>query len=296
MATQEEMTLEIAKAAAGSAGKESVNKLASVIGGLAPFFGLKRKAVSTYVDDIQKSDLPPETKMMAIANAKKTYKQLKNQMAIAEIAQSAAQDGTDFSQQSGIDDEWLERFMDSARFVSDEEVQLLWGNILAKEFEEPNSTPPSVIRILSEITSPYAKAFQVLCSLKIHILELNGSEKTTETIYVICPNEYEYLHKYGITLPILTELEMLGLIHCNFVSGFALRFNSQENPTIHLNYREREIVVAEYLNGRFPIGSVMLTKAGEAISRFVSDQNIEGHFEAVCTFLKKNGVKLSEKA
>lgn len=54
MATQEEMALEIAKTAAGSAGKESVNKLAAVFGGVFPFFGLKRKAVSTYVEDIQK--------------------------------------------------------------------------------------------------------------------------------------------------------------------------------------------------------------------------------------------------
>lgn len=290
MATQEEMALEMAKAAAGSAGKESVNKLAAVIGGFFPFFGARREAVSTYIKDIQKSDLSPEAKMMAIANAKKTYKQLKNQMAIAEIAQNAARDGTDFSMQSGVDDEWLERFMDSAKFVSDEEVQLLWGNILAKEFEEPNSTPPSVIRILSEITPPYARMFQVLCSLEC-TFSVEGD--TDETI-IILPNEYRYLREFGLQFEELAELEMLGLIQFDPNAGYIVEFDRSKYPKIRCTYGKEEIVITEYPDKQFPIGIVILTKAGKSIARFATKNPIDGHFREVCNYLRQRNCKLSE--
>ncbi len=294
MATQEEMALEIAKSAAGSMGKESVNKLASVIGGVFPFFGLKHEAVSTYVEDIQKSNLPPEAKMMAIANAKKTYKQLKNQMAIAEIAQKAAQDGTDFSQQSGVDDEWLERFMDSAGFVSDEEVQLLWGNILAKEFEDPNSTPPSVIRILSEITPPYAKAFQTVCSLMcVVLMEDEEGEIVRQSVVPIVPDKTEYLHEHGINFHILTELDMLGLITLNTSASYIFTIEKEQYPKLHLLYGENEVLITNYKDKGFPVGEVKLTEAGVAIAKFVEFRNIPGHFEAVCDYLTEHHAELT---
>lgn len=291
MPTQEEMALELAKTAAESVGKESVNKLASVIGGFFPFFGLKRQAISTYVEDIQKSDLPREAKMMAIATAKKTYKQLKNQMAIAEIAQNAAREGTDFSPQSDVDDEWLERFMDAAKFVSDEKVQLLWGNILAKEFEEPNSTPPSVIRVLTEITPRYAKAFQVLCSLECSIFP----EISDNVDMLILSKKFDYLDEYGFSLHELTELQMLGLIQIE-TAGYVIQFDRNEDREIRCVYGEDEVVIREYPDKQFPIGIVHLTEAGKLISGFVEKEIVDGHFEAVCEYLERENCKLSKNS
>ena len=165
MVNPDEYGIELAKAAAEGVGKESANKLASAIGGLFPFWGLKKKGIAVFINEIEKSNLSPEAKMMTIANAKRTYKQLKNQISIAKIAQDSAKVGTDFSSSSLVNDDWLDRFMDSAKFVSDEKVQYLWGNILAKEFEAPNSTPHSIIRILSEITPQYAKILKQYANL-----------------------------------------------------------------------------------------------------------------------------------
>ena len=39
-----------------------------------------------------------------------------------------------------VNEEWLDRFMDSAKFVSQEEIQAIWGKILAKEFENQENT------------------------------------------------------------------------------------------------------------------------------------------------------------
>lgn len=295
MPTTEECGLELAKAAAEGAGKESVNKLANAIGGIFPFWGLKKKAVSTYISEIENSNLPPEAKMMAIANAKKTYKQMKNQASIAQIAQEAASAGTNFSATSGVDDEWLERFMDSAKFVSDEQVQLLWGNILAKEFEQPGSTPPSVIRILSEITPRYAKAFQVICSLSVYIapVDMTGRIMPLEP-HIIVPFDYSYLNQYGINFSVLNELQMLGLVQFDPSIGYVIEYNVKTHPKLHLIYGKKVATVLKYENKKFPAGSLILTQAGMSIARFSEVEIIKGHFDAVCDFLKSRKVELAD--
>ncbi|MBU5471280.1 DUF2806 domain-containing protein [Falcatimonas sp. MSJ-15] len=100
-----------------------LNKSVGVLEMLFPFAGLKQKAVEMYVEDIEKSDLSAETKAFMILNTKKTFKKIKNQKTIAEIAMENTKQGTDFSEDSGVSEEWLDRFMDSAVFVSSEEIQ-----------------------------------------------------------------------------------------------------------------------------------------------------------------------------
>ncbi len=296
MITSEEYGLEMAKAAAEGIGRESVSKLADAIGGIFPFWGLKKKAVETYISDIENSNLAPEAKMVAIANAKRTYKQLKNQSSIAKIALEAAPAGTNFTESSTVEDEWLERFMDSAKFVSDETVQLLWGNILAKEFEHPNSTPPSVIRILSEMTPFYAKAFQVLCNLSVHFITVNqdGYSISSES-FLILPTRYDYLSKYNLNFSTLNELQMLGLIQFEVLSGYVLRFDANVNPKLNLLYGENVATILKYPNKQFPAGCAMLTNAGRSIARFINPMIIDGHFEAVIQYLKDNHIEFSEK-
>ena len=110
------------------------NKVADLFGMLFPYAGIKKKAVDMYIEEIENSDLSTEAKMISLLNAKKTLKKIKNQKNIAEIAKENAKEGTDFSEKSGVSEEWFDRFMESASYVSSEEMQLVWGKILANEF------------------------------------------------------------------------------------------------------------------------------------------------------------------
>ena len=119
-----------------------LNKVAGVMGMLFPYAGLKQKAVNLYIEEIEKSDMSSEAKIFTVLNMKKIFKKIKNQKSIADIAMENAKEGTDFSEKSGVSEEWLERFMDSAGFVSSEDIQLIWGKILANEFERPGVRHP----------------------------------------------------------------------------------------------------------------------------------------------------------
>lgn len=290
--------LEMIKSAGEGMGRESVNKLATFFGGFFPFFGQRKRAVDAYINDIEKSNMDPATKMFLIANTKKTFKEMRNQMAIAEVAQKVAKDGTDFSMNSGVDDEWLSRYMDAGRHVSDEEMQVLWGNILAGEFEDPGSTPPSVIRILSEITTKYAKIFANVCSLGIVIFPADASGtpvKELSRVLVSTKECRKYLNDLEINFTTLSELDKLGLIQFRS-AGYVRRYDSNKRPIVHIYANQKVITCTKYPNRCFPTGEVLLTDAGESISRFIDKKTLDGFEDYVLKYYKsRSAVSLSEE-
>lgn len=287
----------VAKTAVDLVKNENVlNKSVGVMGMLFPFAGLKQKAVEMYVEDIEKSDLPAETKVFMVLNAKKTFKKIKNQKAIAEIAMENAKQGTDFSENSGVSEEWLDRFMDSAGFVSSEEIQWIWGKILANEFEKPGSTPPNMIRILSEITPGLAAAFRFICSMSIWILPLdeNGDiQGGFPKLFVPYNKNDEKFREFGVNFNVLNELETLGVIRFESLAGYISKGIS--NDKILISIGDKLEVINEYEKGKLPIGNVMLTSVGEALKSITDSIEIDDYYEMVKMYLSDKGVKFAEE-
>lgn len=265
------------------------NNATNVLGMLFPYAGLKKKAVEMRMEQIEKSNLPDETKQFMVLNMRKDLKRLKNQNAIAEIAFREAKEGTDFSEKSGVDEEWFERYMDAAKFVSSEYMQLIWGKILAGEFERQGSTPPNMIRVLSEITPELAKAFRTICSMRVLIREIdvNGHLNDRGLVIVVpfCFNS-EGFKKLGIPFMILNELDTLGV----------LKYSSEDLGTTLLSKKtllcfenELEIVEQKVL----PQGNVMLTAVGKALLKITEPVKIEGYHEMIKEYMIKKGVKFA---
>lgn len=281
----------LAGAAKGAA--ELANKNSGFFGKLRPYFGLKKKAVDIYIEDIEKSDMPADTKAYLIMNTKKHFKELKNQAAIAEKAIENAKEGTDFSENSKVDEEWLDRFMDSAKFVSSEEMQLIWGKVLAGEFEKPGSTPPNMRRILSEFTPELAQAFRIICSMKVEIFSINDNKKIifSDVILPFGVSATE-IQKYGLTMSMLNELEMLGVIKIYDVGNAALDV-ATENALIYT----QNILTKIYIYNPtkiIPIGKVVLTLAGKSLQAITETIEIEGYYELIKNYLIKYGIEFIE--
>lgn len=292
----EDPMLEVAKAATEGAARESVDKIASVLGAPFPFWGMRKRAVDVYVKSIENGDYTPDEKYLLIANAKKHCKELANQLSVAEIAHSSAQEGTDFSDRSCVDSDFVARFMDAARFVSDEETQLLWGNVLAKEFEEPGSTPPSIVRVLAEMPRSYADKFSNLCSLRMDVLidvgrqiQIGGTE-----FFIAGDFNAEYLKQLGINFSVLEDMEQMGLITFDSFSGYVLQYSHEQIPHIHIVCDQMVMSAISYPDKKFPIGSIRLTDTGECIARFIPRRFCLQHVETVKEYLQKHGVTFSE--
>lgn len=267
-----------------------LNKSASMMGMLFPFAGLKQKAVEIYIEDIEKSDLPVETKVFMIMNTKKNFKKIKNQKTIAEIAIENAKQGTDFSENSGVSEEWLERFMDSAGFVSSEEIQWIWGKILANEFEKPGSTPPNMIRILSEITPELAVAFRYICSMCIWILPLSDKgdiQGEFQKLFVPYDKNDEKFNERGVSFKVLNELETLGVIRFESLTGYISK--GVKNDKVLICVGDKLDVIEKHPKDELPIGNVILTSVGEALKSITDSVEISDYYEMVKQYLSDKG-------
>ena len=270
---------------------EKVRKEASGFWGkLRPYFGLEKKALDTYIKEINKSDLSPVIKARLTLTAKSDFKKWKNQESIAEIAFNEAKEGTDFSEKSGVNEDWLDRYMDAAKFVSSEEMQLIWGKILAGEFEKPGSTPPNMIRILSEITPELAQAFQKICSMKVLIFPIKENvhigDIYTSTIVPYRANVNRF-NELGLSMKILNELDALGVLKY-FSDDYA---NELPLPEC-LFYTEYEFEIVE--QEVIPIGNVILTDTGKALLKITEPVKIEGYHDMVKEYLIKKDVKFAD--
>lgn len=88
---------------------------AKMCGMLFPYVALKKRAVDMYAEEIEKSNLSMEAKIYCLSNAEKDVQKNENQYEIAEIAINNAVPETDFSENSKVNEEWLDRFMDSGK-------------------------------------------------------------------------------------------------------------------------------------------------------------------------------------
>lgn len=272
------------------------NRMVELFGMIFPYAGIKKKAVDMYIAEIEQSDLSTEAKMISLLNARKTLKGIKNQKNIVEIAKDNAKEGTNFSEKSGVNEEWFDRFMESASFVSSEEMQLVWGKILANEFEQPGSTPRNMTRILSEFTQDYANAFRTLCSMKVLLVSLSEDDKIVQANWrnVIAFNQNEeYMRKIGISFELLNELETLGVIKVDTVAGYVATNMKEEKVLVYVN--GNIIETNSHGGDKFPIGNVIFTSAGEALRKITETHTLEGYEDSIRRFLILNDVMV-EKA
>lgn len=275
------------KAALNVVGKDS-----GLLGMLFPYAGINKKALDVYINEIEKSNLPSDIKVMAILNAKANIKKLKNRKDIADIALINAKEGTSFSEDSGVNVEWYDRFMESAGFVSDEQVKEVWGKILAKEFEKPGSTPSNMIRILSELSPTCAQAFRTICSMRYTtlILEDNTLLGTIESVAIPYNNNAEWMVNNGLSLRMLNELEAMGLIKYENLTGF-INKNIRGNR-LYVMVGNNAYRVVKHKEDSLPFGNVMLTTAGECLRRITPIQEIEGYDNVLLDFFERNQVEL----
>lgn len=285
--TEDNQALDIIKEFAGAMGSRTVDKISNALGMMFPYAGLKKIAIDTYVESIKNSNLSPEEKAIAILGARSHLKNISNQLAIADIARSVAKEGTDFSENSAVEDEWLDRFMDASKFVSDEDAQHIWGNILAGEFDKPGSTPPSVTRILSELRSKYAVIFSNVCSLMVTVFFADGNGTPTgvmEHALIVPDVNAEYLSSLDITYASIAELELLGLVTYES-TGFARKYSLEQAPLAHVYYGGNHFTLTQYPNLRFPVGCVRLTEAGRCIAKYTKKRIITDHLDAVNKYM-----------
>lgn len=195
------------------------------------------------------------------------HEETKKQINIENVTNKSTEYLLDSAKPENIDDDWIVNFFDKAKFVSDEQMQVLWSKVLAGEANNPNSFSKRTINFLSVLEKDEAKLFENLCSCAWFM------SKPTILIYDL---ESEIYKKNTLNFVSLKHLDALGLISFDNLSGYQRiglskkAFISYDKLGFFLHFPNE--------TNNLPIGKVLLTSMGTELKKIV---NIKPNLEFV---------------
>ena len=250
-----------------------INKISAAVGWTFTRNTPGRIAVETLITDIQDMKIDPVHKAILISNANKIIKEYSNQ---EKIVQKACVYLEPNARPEKIEDDWIGLFMDKCRIISNDDFQVLWAMVLARESNNPGSIPIRVLSLLEFMDRKEAESFSHLCRTV-----MTFGDKCAPFIDGSRLKEYS---QYGITLDSLVNLESLGLISSSlglFAGEFAL--SDKDNNEGVLRYYNHEFVFQKENDSeilRANIGNVVFTRSGMALYKALKVEEIEGFWES----------------
>jgi len=238
---------------------------------------------------ILSSELPEHTKAICASVIGKSAREHSRQEAILAEAILNLKES---ARPEDVGEDWLSQFMDKARLVSDEEMQLIWGRILAGECNAPGSVPKSLLHILEQMEKSHAESFTALRSISVHVQWGEGEELYYPFYFDFnnpspFPMEYFLLLIEKATPDAIWELISLGLL----VKDEGMALSSQELCYYDEFYQPE----TEHDFIDLPLGELVYTQAGQALCRSIQVPKEEGFFEEICIPFWQKTLKKKEK-
>ena len=178
-----------------------------------------------------------------------------------------------------VDDDWLFRWRDSAAQVSAEELQNLWGRVLAGEVKAPGSYSLRTLEFLKNLSQQEAEAIAKLSQFVIGGVIYRGNDNA--------------LDKYDISFSFLLNMQQLGVISGVEAIGMSTTWKSLDPSRFVQSLISNSLVLiatADDPKKEISMPTYMLTTIGMQISSLGTfDTNVE-YLEEVGEHFKSQGV------
>lgn len=151
------------------------------------------------------------------ASSRLAYQEITKQQnieAVADIAYEELENATTASSEP-VDSDWMFRFFNSVENISNEDMQKIWGRILAGEIKAPNTYSYRTLEKLKNMTQQEAETFQLVSSLGL---------QSSRRFFVL--GDEKILNKYRVYFIHLLKLEECGLMTSQKIS---LRITASAN-------------------------------------------------------------------
>ena len=238
------------------------------------------------------------------------FQEEKRQSNIAAVIEQAAYElGDREVQDHEVDHDWTARFFNDIQDVSSEEMQQLWGRILAGEVERPGSASFRTMSILKNLDKGTARLFRRLCSARMTPqiglwgggVERGGDEFVLSFDGRATGNS---LKEYGLSYVSLNQLNEHGLI----VPGYDSELQHIVTDT-GLDKSPRWISIAHGFQGRswvlvpndqrqgdqaIVLRVILLTNAATELARVVDVEPMPEYQQAVANFYERKGFHMLE--
>ena len=125
---------------------------------------------------------------------------------------------------SPISDDWLNAFESEATQMSSEQMQKLFGKILAGEIQRPSSYSIKTVKLLAQLDNLAAILFTTLCSLSVS-LRLGDHLIQDARVVSLGDASSNTLQSFGLGFDQLNILQEYGLIIANYNSYMDYQFS-----------------------------------------------------------------------
>ena len=215
------------------------------------------------------------------------HKETRRQENIDNVTQIAAQQLSQEESVSNepVDDDWTTRFFNIIEDISNEEMQVLWGRILAGEIKQPKSYSLRTLEVLRNLTFEEASTFSKVAQLKLTSGDNNMIYNQDNGIFL----ESEF----GITFKDRLLLTELGFI----ASENNLEFSYLSIPETKINYikfgKKGIFIKREANTPKQAIKVLVFTKIGVELSRLIEQTTNENYIKKICSGFKHENVKIT---
>lgn len=215
------------------------------------------------------------------------FQQNKKQLNIENVTAYAAEELKSEKEVTDehIDDDWITRFFNITEDISNEEMQAIWGRILAGEIKKPKSYSLRTLELLKNLSKEEADCFMKFCKAKI----VSGNK-----YFIYNQDNGKLLEgEFDITFSDILLMTELGLISSENNFEFSFPPTLQTEDTILMNYGNKGIVF--YRGGNVPkqpIQVLLFTKTGIELSRLVSQTPNQNYIKKICSSFNHENVKI----
>jgi hypothetical protein len=180
-----------------------------------------------------------------------------------------------------VNEDWTVRFFNIVEDVSDEQMQQLWGKILAGEVKTPNSYSIHTLELLKNLSKPEAELFEKAASYVIFF----------ETEPFICnAKDGEIFKRNNLSFDDCLLLIELGLIMANADIGFIYEPTTNDVEYVYNagKYMIKATRKANSLRWELPVLS--LTRVGKELLKLLNPVPIDNYIKGFYFYLENIGL------
>jgi hypothetical protein len=253
------------------AAKVLVEKISDAIGAI--YLPTQIKRVAAAEAEAEKIKAIAQTEISEIqqrALARVLYQEERKQENVEAISKLAIENLSPDAHPENIDPDWLSNFFDKCHFVSDTDMRIIWGKILAGEASNPGMFSKRTVALVGGLDKADAELFTQLCKFSWMV--------GMPSPLVFNEQDAIYTSK-GINFDALTHLQSIGLLTFSNLTGFARQKLPKQFLTIYFGKR----VVIEFPgseDNQLSIGKILLTQAGQqllSISGALPDEDFSAY-------------------
>lgn len=208
----------------------------------------------------------------------------RKQINIESITTKAIEDLNEDSKPENIENDWIANFFDKCKLISDEEMQAIWGKVLAGQANNPGHFSKRTIEFMSTMSKEDALLFESLCMYRWFL---------NDRRVLIYDYEHSIYSNNNINFTSLKHLNHIGLIDFDPVNGYLTKipvgetFSSHFDICLMINSPQKEGMY------NMQIGNVILTDVGKQLLSVINQKRVSGFYDYVIRKWYNEGIGLS---